>query len=166
MTANGFEDRRVGPTHACIAASVAVAVPPLVMFAATVFVLAAALVGVHPLWPETPMNLAEAAALKDPADVIRLIQKGRNPDERLPVRPRVLLSETVTLTPLEAAIGARRLEVVEVLLKHGATLDEARRAELICLAMREKADDIVEFLKRQAGGVGDRPRCESVKLPW
>lgn len=138
---------------------------PLLLAAAAALVLLGALAGFHPLWQEHELNLAEAAALRDSGLIVRLIQDGRDPNEPLYIRPDMLTSEGVRVTPAEAAVGARRLEVLQLLLSNGATLDGTSRRTLICLARKHEADDIVEYLVKP-GTAESVVDCGNVKLPW
>jgi hypothetical protein len=99
----------------------AVAGPPLVLTLARLVMLAAALVGGHPFWQFRPMNLSEAAAVRDGGEIVRLIAAGHDPNKAYPVRPGYLSSDTVTVTPVEAAMAVRRGEIVSLLIDEGAT---------------------------------------------
>ena len=44
----------------------------------------------HPQWPNTHLNISEAAAVRDHAEVVRLLESGENPNTRRPVRPGLL----------------------------------------------------------------------------
>jgi hypothetical protein len=76
---------------------------------------AAALWG-NPLWRVEPLNLAEAAALRDAGEVARLLKGGAAPDALYPVRAGFLFRKATTLTPLDAATRAERPEIVQLLL--------------------------------------------------
>lgn len=126
--------------------------------------LAAALVGFHPLWPQIDVTVSEAAALQDAGEVVRLVWTGRDPNRRWRVRYGVLRTNEYELRPLEAAVGARRLEVLHTLLDHGAMMDAALRLELLCFASKRGARDIVEFL---TGSDANAPiDCRDVPTPW
>lgn len=68
--------------------------------------------------------------------------------------------------PLEAAIDAGRLEIVRLLVQHGARIDTADRPRLICFAKARGADDIARLLAGAGEGGADAPSCEGVALPW
>jgi hypothetical protein len=55
------------------------------------------------------------------------------------------------MTPLEAAIAIRRLELVQLLLRHGAAVTPQTRAHLVERARDAGASDIVDFLERFQG---------------
>lgn len=141
----------------------AAAGPPLILGACVAGLLAAAPFGLDVVWYEHPLTLAEAAALRDAGMVARLIDRGQDPNRRSFVRGGIF-SDAVYLTPLEAAVGARRLDIVELLLQSGANADGETRGALVCLALRVRANDIVDFLR--ATGWTPLPDCERVKMPW
>ena len=61
---------------------------PLTAALAVALVLAA--FGRHPMWPDEPvnLNLSEAAAVRDSGEIVRLVERGENPDAARNVRPR------------------------------------------------------------------------------
>jgi hypothetical protein len=138
--------------------------PPLLLAIAALGVLVASLAGANPLWREADITLAEAAALRDRGAILRLVWDGADPNAAHYVRPRMLTSRALTVTPLEAAVGTRELYMVEFLLQHGARIDERDRPVLICLAAKAEAANILEFLK--AGQDGQVPDCSHVETPW
>lgn len=143
----------------------AVSVPPLFVLALSLIVAVAGLAGYHPLWPAPEVNMAEAAATRDAATVLSLIERGRSPRERLPVRPGMLRSDGVSLTTLEAAVAARRLEIVHLILRHTDQPDARGRLVLSCFADRLQAREIVNYL-RTAWAADGPPRCDQVRTPW
>ena len=54
---------------------------------------------------------------------MRRIDAGEDPNGAGEVRPGVILPESATLTPLEAAAASRQAEMVQLLLDLGASLD-------------------------------------------
>ena len=126
-----------------------VAVPPLLVFGAVGFVLLAAAFGFHPMRSIEELTLPEAAALRDRARIMTLIDSGHDPNARDRVRAGVFVDRELHLTPIEAAIGTREIGLVRYLLEYGATIDEAARPELICLADNVGASEIREFLSEQ-----------------
>jgi hypothetical protein len=132
---------------------IAAALPPglLGAFIAVALVLGAA--GRHPMWPISQANLAEAAATRDAASVVQLIREGHDPDAAAMVRPGVLARGAVRRTPLEAALEEQRLEIVNILLRHGASLTDEQRIEFTCAAKRRGDDDIVQYFEARGGSV-------------
>jgi hypothetical protein len=75
----------------------------------------------HPFWLWEPLNLAEAAALRDRGEVARLLAEGQDPNAIYRVRRGMVERYPVEITPMAAALSARRDEIVELLLDAGAT---------------------------------------------
>ena len=100
----------------------AAAGPPIVLTVARLVMLVAGLAGAHPFWRFEPMTLSEAAALHDGGEVARLLAEGQDPNGTYPVRAGYLSSEPALLTPVAAALAARRGEIVDLLLDAGAKL--------------------------------------------
>lgn len=146
-----------------LAAASVLAVPALLGIAAVILVVGA-LVGWEPLWSEPPLNLAEAAALNDRATIQRLLAAGADPNARTTVRPPILKSQEIVVTPLQAAVGTRTATTIEFLLERGARMDSHERAVMFCLAMKDEAREITDFLEKNAPQ--PRPDCEHVSTPW
>jgi hypothetical protein len=101
---------------------IAAAGPPLVLAVLRLLMLVASVGGAHPFWRWEPLTLSEAAALHDGGEVARLIADGHDPNGAYPVRPGILTSEPMVLTPIAAAMAARRGEIVDLLMDAGAKL--------------------------------------------
>jgi hypothetical protein len=98
---------------------VAMAPPALLALTRIVF-LVLAMWDLHPFWRWEPLNLAEAAALRDRGEVARLLAEGVDPNAVYPVRGGILRSHPTEMTPMAAATAARRDEIVQILLDGGA----------------------------------------------
>jgi hypothetical protein len=146
-----------------LAATSVLAAPALLGIAAGILVVGA-LVGWEPLWSEPRLNLAEAAALNDRGTIQRLIATGADPNAPAPVRPPILKSREVVVTPLEAAVGTRTPTTIEFLLTRGARMDSHERAVMFCLAMKDEAREIIDFLEQTA--TQPHSDCEHVATPW
>ena len=124
---------------------VCAAAPPVM---ATVFcagMLGAGLLGNTPaFWNGGTLTLAEAAALRDQGEVARLIEAGADPNREYALRPDILA--TTRTTPLEAAVAARRPEIVQLLMREGATMDEGRWRHLHCVAIDIGAADVIQAI--------------------
>jgi hypothetical protein len=158
-----------GPLTAILA--LAIAGPPLVLFAGTVVMLALAASGRHPLWRVEPVTIAEAAALKDAGTVRELVERGA--DASHPARVRAHIVERVVggrggdveWTAFEAAIAGRRGEIVAMLLALGARPDERERRRLGCLARNVGAPDIARIFEPLGTGA-ESDDCAGVPVPW
>jgi hypothetical protein len=127
-------------------------------------IIATAVAAASPLfWKGGSLTLSEAAALRDAGEVARQIASGADPNAAYPLRPGVLAASS--LTPLEAAVGSRRAEIVDVLLTHGATVNAGGWRRLHCFAVRTGASDVVSMLDRYKPA--DAPSsCEGVSTPF
>ena len=139
--------------------------PGALLIVATVAMFTALPFGVDPLWYVEPVTLPEAAALRDDGEVMRLIGLGADPNEAGTVRAGFAHNEAQMLTPLEAAVGIRRADMVEVLFENGAQMDAATWTQLLCFADVVGAGDVRALLEQR------RPQdasasCEGVKTPW
>jgi hypothetical protein len=134
-------------------AGVAALVPPGILALLTAGMLTMGLAGRHPMWHVPELNLAEAAAGRDVATVVLLIGYGENPNQTYSIRPGVLNANAATMTPIEAALEARRSEIISLLLRHGAVLDEAQRRAYACRARSRRDNDVVRLFESMDGPV-------------
>jgi hypothetical protein len=95
-------------------------IPPALLALARVAFLVLALWDVHPVWLFEPLNLAEAAALRDRGEVALLLAVGENPNATYRIRRGFIRDYPVEMTPMAAARAARRDEIVQLLLDAGA----------------------------------------------
>jgi ankyrin repeat protein len=144
---------------------IAVAVPGAVLIVATAAMLCGLPFGIDPLWRVEPLTLAEAAALRDNGEVVRLIDAGEDPNKAGTVRAEFLHNDPVTVTPLEAAVGSDRVDIIELLLDHGAEIDSSTWTRLMCFATAIEADESRAFLE-QRRPEGASPACDHVQTPW
>lgn len=145
--------------------SAALCLPGAMLVVATIAMFAALPFGIDPAWYVEPVTLPEAAALRDNGEVMRLIGLGADPNKPGTVRAGFAHNEEKMLTPLEAAVGIRRGDMVELLLENGAQMDAATWTRLLCFADVVRAGDVRALLERR------RPQdasasCEGVKTPW
>jgi hypothetical protein len=123
--------------------AVCTVVPALIAVGFCGAICGAAIFGSTPaFWQGGPLTLAEAAALRDQSEVARLIESGLDPNREYPLRPDVL--SVSRATPLEAAVAARRPEIVGLLRLEGATVDESGWRRLHCLAVDIGEVDVIE----------------------
>jgi hypothetical protein len=144
---------------------IAMALPGAFLIVATALMLIGVLFGVDPLWRVEPLTLAEAAALRDNGEVVRLIDAGEDPNRAGTVRAEFLRNDPLTITPLEAAVGSDRVDIMEVLLEHGARLDPATWTRLMCFATAIEADESRALLEQRRPD-GASLACDHVQTPW
>lgn len=142
----------------------ALAGPSLFLLVAIAVMLGAALGGYQPLAGPDDLTLAEAAAIRDEAEVLRQIRAGADPNAPGTVRRGILNDAEYLLTPLEAAVAAGHAEVVQLLVQNGAVINQRTFPILFCLAQDNGATDIASFLNERAPA-GVALDCASVRLP-
>ena len=143
-------------------AAVALAAPGCLLAAASVVALTLAAFDRHPMWPHQASNLAEAAAVRDEAEVVRLIEKGDDPNSRYDVQSGLLFGFPVRLTPLEAAVARDDAEMVKRLLANGVRMDTALWTHLRCIAGGDNVPPTLDLF-RPEGAVA---ACDGVRPPW
>src|SRR5262245_8398653 len=79
-----------------------------------------ALWDLNPFWLSEPLNLAEAAALRDAGEVSRLLADGSDPNATYQIRPGFIHHDESRMTPVEAARASRDDEIVQILVDAGA----------------------------------------------
>lgn len=94
--------------------------PAAVLAIARVVFLILAIWDIHPFWMWEPLNLAEAAALRDRGEVSRLLREGQDPNATYLVRRGFVRDYAMRLTPIQAAQATRRDEIVQILTDAGA----------------------------------------------
>jgi hypothetical protein len=115
-------------------------------------------------WRGGLLTMSEAAALRDAGVVVQLIGDGEDPNATYSLRPDVLAVQSAT--PLEAAVGARRAEIIELLMTHGAKIAPAAWGRLHCFALNTGAGDVVQAVDRyRPEGVADAS-CDGVATPF
>lgn len=143
-------------------AAVALAAPGCLLAAVSAVALILAAFDRHPMWPHQPVNLAEAAGVRDEAEVVRLIEQGYDPNVRYAIRPGLIFDFPLHLTPLEAAVAADDVQMVGRLLVSGVVMDTALWTYLRCIADGDEVPPILDRY-RPAGAL---LRCEGVSPPW
>ena len=138
---------------------------PGLLWAAAIVVLLLAEVAGAPILTAPSVTLSEAAALGDKGDIVRLVGRAVDPNRRGYVRPGLLGRDEYTVTPLEAAIGSHRSDVIELLLDSGAIMNEGSYQVLRCLAEESRDHALATFLERRMRGASPVD-CSTVKTPW
>ena len=115
------------------------------------------------LWPPDSVTLSEAAATRNNAEAVRLIEGGANLDQPSPVRDGLLTSGyAVTITPVEAAVAAQRADSLRTLLANGATVDLEELKVLRCLEQTRHDSGVRELLGAKSTSDVD---CSGVRSP-
>jgi hypothetical protein len=143
-------------------AAIAVGAPGCLLAAAALVALTMAAFGEHPMWPHDEVNLAEAAGVREEAEVARLIEQGQDPNARYPVRPGLLFERAVSLTPLEAAVLNDDPTIAAQLFASGAALEASSWVALRCFAPGLRVVPVLD--EHRPAGVS--PDCSGVKTPW
>ncbi|MSO82609.1 MAG: hypothetical protein EXQ53_04865 [Acidobacteria bacterium] len=138
--------------------AIALAAPGSLLTAGLGVALVLAAFGRHPMWPYEPVNLSEAAAVRDEAEIVRLVERGEDPDAARNVRAGLLLDVAVRVTPLEAAVASKDPQIVRVVLANGAAVDASLWNRLRCLTESQEMMALLDQL-RPAGVV---MRCDDV----
>ena len=168
MSSTSTTEARTAPHaphwHAGLFAAV-LCLPGAVLIVATAAMLLGLPFGADPLWRVEPLTLPEAAALRDNGEVVRLIDLGEDPNKAGPVRPNFLRNDAQVVTPLEAAVGARRADMVELLLENGAVMDAAMWTRLMCFAQVVDAGDVRALIEPRRPAQASET-CDGVQTPW
>jgi len=123
-----------------------IAAPPVALALACVVLTGLGAAGANPFWTPSELTMSEAAAMRDPATVLVQIEQGQDPYKPYPVRAGLIDSQTLELTPVEAAVREDRLEVAAVILGHGGASTE-RICHWLKLAAAEQAEDVSEYIR-------------------
>ncbi len=134
------------------------AAAPMAFVLASALVLALAALGYQPLWQPGPaLTLAQTAYATDRPTVYRMVKEGADPNEASRV------ADAAVLTPLEAAVISRDLELVQILVGLGARVDDSNRRRLTCFAIEDGAQSIVTYLDGSA--LAAPPDCAGIHAP-
>jgi hypothetical protein len=136
---------------------VALAAPGSLLVGAMTAMLLMAVVAGHPMWPYRALNLSEAAAVRDSAEVVRQIEAGEDPNAPHEIRAGFLGDGPVRMTPLEAAVAAEDAEVVGRVLEKGGRLDATLWNRLRCQARDEEVGALLDSRLPPGADAG----CES-----
>lgn len=136
--------------------------PPLLLALGNAVLLILGVVDRDPYWRAVPVNLSEAVALTDAAEVSRRIAFGGDPRARYWIRPGLIppsyalgpaARDGIELTPMEAAAAARRPEIVDLLFDAGVLLSAAEWRGLACGDVdRDVRAALLRWPGRPAGG--------------
>ena len=113
------------------------------------------------LWPPDEVTLSEAIATRNNAEALRLIRLGADPNQPSRVRAGLLTSDyAVDVTPVEAAVGAQRVDALRMLLANGAKIDGQQMRVLRCYEQIRRDSSVRAFLGEPAD-----VECAGVRLP-
>jgi hypothetical protein len=133
--------------------SILIAVPVLAATAAMLGIAVGERVLPAAFAAHRPMNSAEAAALGNASEVVRLLRHGEDPARVYPIRREIIGDSVQQATTLEAAMWARSVELIRLLDNERAIADDGTRQALACLAADLELPDVVDVLDdRPAGG--------------
>ena len=156
----GARGKRAGGGESSRAACLAAAVPGCVIAVWFLVSLVMAAAGQPPMWPHEEYTLAEAAGARDEAEVVRLIERGENPNGRYRVRAGLVLERTARLTPLEAAVLNDDPAMTRELLARGVSLNDAAWTAVRCRA-GSRAGAVLDEVHGPAS-----PNCAGIQTPW
>ncbi|NOT26965.1 MAG: hypothetical protein HOP16_12770 [Acidobacteria bacterium] len=142
--------------------SIGLAVPGCVLAAASALALTLAAVDRHPMWPYTPLNLAEAAGTRDEAEVTRLVENGADATAAYSVRPGLMFDVETRLTPLEAAVAVRDPEMLARLFDLGIPINATLWTRLRCLADERRVGPLLDTRRPADADM----KCDGVVPPW
>lgn len=108
--------------------------------------------GDNPRLPMEILNPAEATAVRDGSEVVRLAREGHDLSRKYPVRTGLLEDRPVTATPLEAAVSLKRPELVVLLFEEGVQVDAATWMRLACVAQATDGDVLTVLSAHQPPG--------------
>jgi hypothetical protein len=140
----------------------AVAIPGCILAAASLVALMLAAFGEYPMWPHEEVNLAEAAGVREEAEVVRLIERGQDLNESYPVRTGLLFERPAKLTPLEAAVINNDPAMVALLFANGAAVDGPSWLALRCFAGNSRVSSVLDLHRPAAVSL----ECAGRKTPW
>jgi hypothetical protein len=96
------------------------------------------------------MTLTETMAISSYADADRLLRGGADPNAPSRMRAGIVDLNTHMLTPLEAATGAVRNGPVNMLVEHGAVINEQNYSVLWCAAVARGNRNMQQFLQSRS----------------
>jgi hypothetical protein len=109
------------------------------------------------VWPPDDVNVSEAVAAGNYAELVRLLESGEDPNRGRVVRAPLLGGQAVEATPIEAAVLIRNATMARLLLTHGAVVTRSMAGTLRCLNAEYPDRDVLEILDELDPGGG--PVC-------
>ena len=102
------------------------------------------------VWPPDEVNVSEAVATGNYAELVRLLENGDDPTRSRSVRAPLLASQTVVATPLEAAVLVRNATMLQLLVARGAVITRSIAGQLKCLNAEHPDQDVRRVLDEVA----------------
>jgi hypothetical protein len=130
-------------------AALALGLPGVMLSFAIVVAAAASAGGLLPRARDYQVTLAEAAALHDLAEIVRLVRAGDDPRQAAPVRAGVIREQPMMLTPMAAAILERRVDVIALLADVGARIRADEFGQYWCLAQARGDAAVIAAVESQ-----------------
>lgn len=115
-----------------------------------------------PLLTDRAMNPAELVMEDDPPGLIRRLRAGDSPMAVYDMGPDVLAPPVRRMTPMEAAAYRDRSSMLGLLEREGVPVDDATRAQLLCIAERMGSKDVLAMLARPGVTAVCGPRADHV----
>ena len=109
------------------------------------------------VWPPDDVNVSEAVATRNYAELVRLLENGADPTSPNLVRGSLLTSRPVVAIPVEAAVMARNAAMLGLLMNKGAVVTPGMAGKLKCLNAEYPDQDVKVILDQVAPG--DPPNC-------
>lgn len=109
------------------------------------------------VWPPDDVNVSEAVATRNYAELVRLLENGADPTRPNLVRASLLTSQPAVAVPVEAAVMARNAGMLGLLMDKGAVVTPGMAEKLKCLNA-EYPDQDVKAMLDQVAPV-DAPNC-------
>lgn len=135
-------------TRSTLMLAVGVAAPLVVATAVVLAFSGLEIAGRTPSAIGPPRNIAEAVAMGAASEVLRLLAYGEDPNRVMPVRADIISSEITRVTAVEAAVWSHHWEMVDLLDRRGAIVDEETRRHLLCLTIDVGDTDILAYLTK------------------
>jgi len=151
--------RRFGPQRTIIGI---LGIAPAVVITFSILVPLIALVGYRPLGRIAASRWSRRAWWRY-RTVFRMLSAGADPNAAEPVTFEGR-AEPGVLTPLEAAVESRQVELVQLLIKMGAHASDADRVRLACLARAVIAPEVEAYLQPSTPAASATD-CGHIDLP-
>ena len=134
---------------------VALLLVPLPAIVVTALFCVDALAGGRLLWPSARVTLADAIALRNAGEAAAQLTSGVDPNA-----PSVLIDASPRrrpqrMLPAEAAVLSGDARLLDLLVRHGARLDEPLLVRLYCQADRIGEDEVRHWIQAKLGRMAD-----------